>query len=79
MTHDGATRSAAATSAAVLIVAALTVGDVRAGADALEATADLLLFASSVAVLCAAVFFYIHWHIAQDQAIAWSWAMCQWM
>ena len=71
MTHDGATRSAAATSAAVLIVAALTVGDVRAGADALEATADLLLFASSVAVLCAAVFFYIHWHIAQDQAMAW--------
>lgn len=71
MTHHGAVRSAAATSGAVLIVAALTVGDARAGADAIEATADLFLFASSVALLCAGVFFYIHWHIAQDHAMAW--------
>lgn len=71
MTHDGAVRSAAATCGAVLIVAALTVGDARAGVDAIEATASLFMFASSVAVLCAAVFFYVHWHIAQDRAMAW--------
>ena len=34
-------------------------------------TADICMLATAVAILCAGTFFYVHWHIVQDSALAW--------
>ncbi|KQW48822.1 hypothetical protein ASC77_08815 [Nocardioides sp. Root1257] len=42
------------------------------GADGgISPTADICMLATAVAILCAGTFFYVHWHIVQDQALAW--------
>ncbi|MDF1603569.1 sensor histidine kinase [Nocardioides sp. YIM 152315] len=72
MTYDGAVRSTvAAGAAALLVVAALTAGEAGGGADAIGDAATRCMLVSGVAILCAAVFFYIQWHLTQDRLMAW--------
>jgi len=66
--HDEELRAAlAAGAAAITTVCALFAG----GAAAIPRIADLCVLAAAIAVLCAAVFFYVHWHVAGDPSMAW--------
>ncbi|MFC7494599.1 MULTISPECIES: sensor histidine kinase [unclassified Nocardioides] len=72
MADDGAVRSTTVASAAALLVAAaLVAGDAGLGADAVAQAANRCMLASGVAVLCAAVFFYIQWHTTHERMTAW--------
>ncbi|MBA2954258.1 hypothetical protein GON03_07985 [Nocardioides sp. MAH-18] len=53
--------------AALVPLAALTIG----GPATSERAADICVLASAVAVLCAAVLFYIDWHVDDDPSMAW--------
>jgi signal transduction histidine kinase len=68
VTENGVVRSGVvAGAAAMLTLTALLAG----GAAAFQRTAEVCLLASAVAVLCAGVFFYIHWHIGGEPSMAW--------
>lgn len=70
MSHEHSIRRVAVRAAAGSAVAGLLLHEWVADGG-LEPTADICMLATAVAILCAGTFFYVHWHIVQDPALAW--------